>query len=60
MYHSVTIDIGIYQNEAFIIEFNSFGPDMLAGAGLFNWINDQNTLFNSYEPVFRFKDEYAW
>ncbi len=59
-YNSATIDIGICDNEAFIIELNSFGPDMLAGAEHFNWKSDFMTLFNSQEPVFKFKDEYAW
>ncbi len=60
LHNSATIDIGICDNEAFIIEFNSFGSDMLAGAEHFNWKSDFMTLFNSEEPVFKFKNEFAW
>lgn len=60
VYNSVTIDIGICVDSVFIIEFNSFGPDMLAGAEHFNWKSDFMTLFNSSKVVYKFKNEFAW
>jgi len=60
VYNSVTIDIGICSDSVFIIEFNSFGPDMLAGAEHFNWNSDFMTIFNSNKVVYKFKNEFAW
>ena len=59
-YNSATIDLGIHQNDVFVIEFNSFGSDMLAGLYYFDWQEDFMILYNSKEPVFRFKDKYSW
>jgi hypothetical protein len=59
-YNSATIDLGIHSNKVFIIELNSFGSDMLAGAGHFKWTDDFMKLYNSNVPVFKFKDEFAW
>jgi hypothetical protein len=57
-YHACTIDVGITDNHVFLIELNSFGPDMLATGGHFNWKED--LLFHAPNPIFRFKNEYAW
>jgi hypothetical protein len=59
-YNSATIDLGIHDGKAFIIELNSFGLDMLAGAHLFDWQQDFNILYNSPQPIYKFKGEFEW
>ena len=51
-YHSAVIDIG-FTNEIEIIEFNTFGPDMMATAGNFSWREDVMILIFSPIPIFR-------
>jgi len=60
IYDSCTIDLGITANDAYIIEFNSFGCDAWASAELFDWIDDFEILHNSQIPFYRFKNEFAW
>ena len=60
IYNSVTIDIGICKDNVFIIEFNSFGIDMIASAEYFDWFEDFNILYNSIEPIFKFKNEFEF
>lgn len=58
IYNSAVIDIAIHLDNVFIIEFNSFGSDMLAGVGHFKW--DEPLLYHADKPVFRFKSKYQW
>lgn len=60
MYNSAVIDIGIENDNIFIIEFNSFGSDMLARITEFDWEDDFMVLYNSREPVYRFHKEFEW
>jgi hypothetical protein len=60
MYNSAVIDIGIENDNIFIIEFNSFGSDMLARIAEFDWEDDFMVLYNSKEPVYRFHKEFEW
>jgi hypothetical protein len=59
-FNSATIDLGITTNTAFVIEINSFGLDMLAGAEFFSWKDDFNILYDSTEPVYKFKPPFRW
>lgn len=59
-FNSATLDIGIYNDSVFIIEINSFGSDMLAGAGHYNWTTDFMILYNADKPVYKFKSEFEW
>lgn len=61
-YDRVTIDIGISDNfnDIYIIECNSFGVEMNAGAELFDWNEDYEALHNSKITIFKFKDLFAW
>jgi hypothetical protein len=40
-----------------IIELNSFGPELLAGSCLYNWLNDYDILYNSSKPDIRFVEK---
>jgi hypothetical protein len=59
-YNSCTIDLGLTNDIPFIIEINSFGLDMLASAELFKWEEDFTILYNSNEPIYKFKKEFEW
>lgn len=59
-YNSAVIDVGMCGSNAFIIEINNFGTDMLTGAGHFDWGSDCMTLYNSETPVFKYKEEFSW
>ncbi len=43
-YEDVTIDVVLLSQKVFVIEMNSFGPDMFAGSAMFDWIADSRTL----------------
>ena len=60
VFNSAIIDIGITQDDVYIIEINSFGVDMLSIIGHFDWENDFMVLYNSDTPVYRFKQEFEW
>lgn len=53
-YHSCTVDIGKSSNSISLIEFNTFGPDMKATSGNFNWYEDVYLLLNSEKPIFKY------
>jgi len=62
-YNSVVVDIGEVNNGSEVIElieFNTFGPDMLATAGHFCWHEDLHILLASPEPIFRDLPEYSF
>lgn len=60
IYETAIVDIGIdTEGKIWIIEFNTFGPDMLATAGNFSWYEDIILLMNSKQPVFRHTGEFG-
>lgn len=59
-YNSATIDIGLFEDDVFVIEINSYGIDGQAGAELFKWKEDFNILYNATEPIYRFMSEFHW
>lgn len=61
-YQQATIDLGINADfdNAFIIEFNSFGIDSKAGAELFDWNEDYYDLYHSDKPIFCYKKTFEW
>ena len=59
-YTSMTIDLGISDDEVFIIEINSFGIDSQASAELFDWELDYDILYHSKTPIFKFYDRFQW
>lgn len=53
-YHSATVDIGKLDNGKLeLIEINTFGPDMNATSGNFNWYEDVMILLFSESVIFR-------
>ena len=60
IFNSVVIDLGITDMNAFIIELNSFGSDMLAKIAYFDWEEDFNVLYNASTVIYRFKKEFEW
>lgn len=63
-YRDSVVDIFIHDNkkEIIIIELNNFGADSPAGAGLYNWKDDYDILYNKNNNKidFRTKDEYEF
>lgn len=61
-YEQSTIDLGINKDfdDAFIIEFNSFGINSKAGAELFDWREDFHILYHSDIPTFKYKSYFEW
>lgn len=53
-YHSAVVDVGFSDAHGLeLIEFNTFGPDLCATAGRFNWQEDYFLLLQSKTVVFR-------
>ncbi len=53
-YHSCVMELGLNDDQVFVIEFNSFGVDLFAGASLFDWDKDMVLLHHSETPIFRY------
>lgn len=59
-YFTAIVDIGITaEHKVYLIEFNTFGPDMIATAGNFSWYEDIAILLNAPKPVFRHPDMFG-
>ena len=50
----IDVEIDMVHNRNLVIEINCFGPGLLAGSGLFNWITDYDVMHYSDKPVIRF------
>ena len=61
-YNSCILELGLEDEEGFpfVIEFNSFGIDGFAGAGLFDWDDEKEILYNSIIPEFRYPPEFSF
>lgn len=58
VHNKCTIDIVFMPDWSIkIIELNSFGPGLLAGSSLYNWLNDYDILHKSSKPDIRFVEK---
>jgi hypothetical protein len=62
-YEDCTMDIVLWDGkgknpwDVYLVEFNPFGAEAMAGSSMFSWVRDYEILYNSPEPVLRIVEE---
>lgn len=61
IYNTAIVDLGMTnEGNLELIEFNTFGPDMNATSGHFDWVEDYYDILNADVPIYRGPGEWSF